>query len=71
MLKLTRNMGTADRLIRLMVGITLFIIGPVFDPFELATALKITLGTIGVFAILSSVFAYCLLYEFTNSDTKD
>jgi hypothetical protein len=70
MIKFRRNMGNLDRTIRIIVGVTLLIIGPVTNIFELTTILVIALGVIGTFAILSAIFAYCVLYEFTDIDTQ-
>ena len=69
MFKLKRNMGTIDRTIRLVVGSGLLIVGPATDFIELATVLEIILGVLGTTAILSAIFSYCFLYEFTGSNT--
>ncbi|MEJ2142631.1 MAG: DUF2892 domain-containing protein [Gammaproteobacteria bacterium] len=70
MLKFRRNMGNLDRSIRIMVGIALWVVGPATNLVVLDEVLEITLAVIGTFAILSALFAYCVLYEFTGSDTK-
>lgn len=70
MLKFKRNMSNLDRAIRIAVGITLLVIGPATNLVVLNMALEIILAVIGIFAILSAVFAYCLLYEFTDIDTQ-
>ena len=69
MFKFKRNMGTLDRTARLMVGATLLIAGPATNLLELANVLEIILGVLGALAILSAIFAYCFLYEFTDSNT--
>ena len=69
MLKFKRNMGTLDRATRLIVGTALLIIGPLTSMVELATVLEVILGVLGTTAILSGIFAYCFLYEFTDSNT--
>ena len=69
MFKFRRNMGALDRSIRIIVGAGLLVIGPVTNLVELAPALEITIGILGSLAILSAVFAYCFLYEFTDSNT--
>ena len=69
MFKFKRNMGTLDRSIRIIVGSGLLVAGPATDLVELASALEITLGALGGLAILSAIFAYCFLYEFTDSNT--
>ena len=70
MLKFKRNMSNLDRSLRTIVGMTLLIIGPATNILELSLVLEIVLGIIGIFAILSAVFAYCVLYEFTDIDTQ-
>ena len=70
MLKFKRNMGSLDRGVRIAVGVMLWIIGPATKLVELTPSLEILLAVIGTFAILSAVFAYCLLYEFTDIDTQ-
>ena len=69
MFKFQRNMGTLDRVIRVIVGIALLIIGPATDLLDLVPVLEVILGVMGVFAILSAVFSYCLLYELTDTNT--
>lgn len=70
MLRFKSNMGTLDRGLRILVGIILWIIGPATNLVVLNNLLEVTLTIIGTFAILSAVFAYCLLYEFTGTDTS-
>lgn len=70
MLNLKRNMSNLDRSIRIIVGIVLLIVGPATNLVKLNMALEIVLAVIGVFAILSAVFAYCLFYEFADIDTQ-
>lgn len=70
MLKFKRNMGNLDRSIRVLVGLTLWVIGPATNLVVLDNLLEMTFALIGTFAILSAVFSYCLLYEFTGSDTS-
>ena len=70
MIRFKRNMGNLDRSIRITVGIILWIIGPATNLVALSPVLEIVLAVIGTFAILSALFAYCLLYEFTDIDTQ-
>ena len=69
MFKFKRNMGVLDRAVRLIIGAALLVTGPATNLLELANVLEIILGVMGVFAILSAIFAYCFLYEFTDSNT--
>ena len=69
MLTFKRNMNNVDRAFRILVGIALIVIGPVTNMVEVQKVLEVLLGVIGTFALLSGIFAYCILYEFTKSDT--
>lgn len=69
MITFRRNMGTLDRAIRAVVGIVLLAAGPATELVHLTPIQEIVLGILGTFAILSAVLSYCLLYEFTNSNT--
>ena len=71
MLKFERNMGKLDRSIRMIIGTALLLIGPLVNPFELPTILVVAITIPGVMAILSAIFSYCILYEFTGSNTLD
>lgn len=71
MLKFERNMGKLDRIIRLIIGATLLLVGPLANPFELPSILVTAIAIPGVIAILSGIFSYCFLYEFTGSNTLD
>ena len=70
MFKFKRNMNNLDRAMRIIVGVTLISIGPVLNLFDLTMILVIALGVIGAFAILSALFAYCVLYDLTDIDTQ-
>ena len=70
MLKFKRNMGNLDRSVRILVGVLLWVVGPATYVVVLDNLLEVILAVIGTFAILSAVFAYCMLYEFTGTNTK-
>ena len=71
MFKFKRNMGNLDRSFRILVGIVLWVVvGPATNLVLLDNVLEVTMAVIGTFAIMSAVFAYCFLYEFTGSDTS-
>ena len=69
MFKFKRNMGNLDRTARLIVGTALLIFGPATNLVGVAPILEIILGVLGATAVLSGLFAYCFLYEFTGSNT--
>lgn len=69
MIRFKRNMGPIDRLIRLAIGTVLLVVGPAANLVELAPVEEVVLGVLGVFAILSAILSYCMLYELTGSNT--
>ena len=69
MIKFQCNMGTVDRAIRIIVGSTLLILGPLTNIFDTDTMSNIILSVLGATAILSGTFAYCVLYEITGFNT--
>ena len=70
MIKLRANMGSLDRFLRVIAGIILLGLGPFTDILSLPTIFEVVLTVIGIFAILSALFSYCLLYELTGSNTR-
>ena len=64
--KINRNMGTIDRSIRIVVGSSLLLFGPLTNLVETDLMSNIILGTLGTTAVLSGTFAYCVLYELTG-----
>jgi hypothetical protein len=64
-------MGTLDRNIRILVGITLLTLGPATEILTLTTIPNTLLGIVGTLALLSGLSAYCILYEFTGSNTRN
>ena len=69
MFKLKSNMGTMDRVVRIVVGITLLAIGPLTGLVTTDLLSKVILGGMGTIALLSAVFSYCFLYDITGFDT--
>ncbi|MFN2234863.1 MAG: DUF2892 domain-containing protein [Anaerolineales bacterium] len=62
-------MSLADRSIRIMVGITLFLIGPLTNLVETDTISNILLSIVGTIALISGASAYCFLYDITGLNT--
>ena len=70
MFKIKRNMGTSDRIMRILVGSTLLIIGPFSDLVKTDTFSNVILSSMAAVAITSAVFSYCALYDATGFDTS-
>lgn len=70
MLKFKRNMNSVDRSIRLITGTLLLIVGPLSNLIDTDTMSNIILGTLGTTAVLSGLFAYCILYEVTGFNSR-
>jgi hypothetical protein len=64
-----RNMSPLDRAIRMVVGLTLLIIGPVTQAITPDKLSNILFGIVGTLALVSAFFAYCVLYEVTGFGT--
>ena len=62
-IRFKRNMSTADRVLRTVIGLGFMVLGPVTTYLTNDSLSNVILGTLGVFAIASSAFSYCLLYE--------
>lgn len=63
-------MNILDRSVRILVGTTLLVIGPLTNIVETDSMSNIILGILGTTAILSGTFAYCFLYEITGFNTS-
>ncbi len=70
MIRFSRNMNHVDRSIRIIVGTSLLLIGPLTDIIGTDTISNIILGVLGATAVLSGVFAYCFLYDITGFNTR-
>ena len=70
MFKVKPNMGGLDRSIRLFVGGSLMIVGPLTDLVGTDTFSNVILGCMGFVALASAAFAHCPLYEVTGFDTR-
>lgn len=70
MFKFARSMNTLDRTIRVIIGTLLLLIGPVTDIVETDVLSDTILAVLGLTAILSGTFAYCVLYEVTGFNTR-
>ena len=69
MFKLKRNMGTADRISRTMIGAMLLTIGPLTDLVPTDLLSNIIVSGVASLALVSAACAYCFLYEVTGFDT--
>ena len=70
MIKFSRNMNYVDRSIRITVGTTLLLIGPLTNVIDTDMTSNIILGALGTIAVLSGIFAYCFLYDITGFNTR-
>lgn len=70
MFELKRNMGVVDRSARILVGSSLWLVGPATDILQTDLMSNVILGVLGSMAILSAVFAYCFLYDVTGFHTS-
>ena len=70
MIKFSRNMSHVDRSIRIIVGTTLLLIGPLTNIIDTDMISNIILGILGATAVLSGIFAYCFLYDITGFNTR-
>jgi hypothetical protein len=55
------NIGTIDRIFRLIAACTIFVIGYLFESW---------LALLGIAPLLSGVFAYCPYYKLLKLDTR-
>lgn len=60
------NVGTADRIIRFVLGVVIVIVG-IIPAME---AWRIPLFVIGAILILTSFFKFCLLYKVFGIDSR-
>ncbi len=56
------NVGKIDKIIRIIIGLLLLIIGVVFDNL---------LWIIGLLLLFSAYYSFCLLYKILNITTND
>ena len=65
-IKFKRNMSNLDRAIRTVVGLTLVTAGPVTGFITPDKLSNISMGIVGSLALVSALFAYCILYDVTG-----
>ncbi|MFN2114043.1 MAG: DUF2892 domain-containing protein [Anaerolineales bacterium] len=66
-MKLNKNMGTADRLIRVVLGI---LFGYLYFSGIVAGVLGIILLVLGIILVLTSLVSFCPLYAIFNLRTN-
>lgn len=64
----TANVGTPDRIARLVIGVVLFLL-PFFTGAALAGAVGIVLQVIGVVLVVTAFLAFCPLYRIFGLST--
>lgn len=62
-MKLKRNMGSVDRAIRMLIGVSLLYLGPISNMLTSDYLSGVLLAIVGVIAISSAASGYCLLYQ--------
>jgi hypothetical protein len=62
-MKLVRNMGPADQVLRTVIGVSLIYLGPVSGILTSDPLSGILLALVGVLAIASAATGYCPLYH--------
>ena len=67
--RLRRNMGTTDRVMRILVGVTLLVTGPLTDLAATDMLSNVLLSSVATVALLSAAFSYCFLYDIAGFDT--
>jgi hypothetical protein len=70
MLKISPNLGHLDRLIRLLVGITLIYIGFIHPTLITDGLLSLLVGLFGLLNLVSSLLGWCLLYQLVQLSTR-
>ena len=68
-MKIKKNMGMADRTLRVIAGSTLLTIGPFTNLVPTDTFSNVILSCMAIVALTSAAFSYCALYELTGFDT--
>ena len=62
-MKLKRNMGPVDQILRIVMGVGLIYIGPISKMLTADFMSGILLALVGTLAIISAVSGYCPLYH--------
>lgn len=70
MFKFRRNMSFVDRSIRILVGASLLLIGPLTNIIETDMVSNVLLSIVASIALISGVTAYCFLYEVAGFNTR-
>ena len=69
MFKFKKNMGTVDRGLRVLAGVSLLTVGPLTNLVPTDTFSNVILSCMAAVALTSALISYCVLYEFTGFDT--
>jgi hypothetical protein len=64
-INMKKNIGTADRIIRLILALILFIVA-IFMPLMV---FKVVFILIGLFCIYEALFSWCLFYKLIGRNT--
>lgn len=69
MIKYKRNMNLLDRTIRIVIGLSLLLLGPITEFITPDKLSDVLMGLAGSLALISAFLAYCILYDFAGFDT--
>lgn len=67
---LKKNMGTIDRLIRIITGIILIYLGFINQDIIGNETVNILVGVFGLVSSISAIFSYCPIYNLGNISTN-
>ena len=56
-----RNVGPIDRLLRILIGLTIAIFGVIYESYW---------GIVGILILATGVFGYCLIYGLFKMNTN-
>lgn len=69
-MKLKRNMGEIDRLLRAAMGIGLIYLGPISHMVTSDPMSGALLAALGVLTVAAAVFGWCPLYQISGFSTR-
>lgn len=66
-----RNMGTIDRIIRIVTGLVMVYLGFIDQSIIGSQTINIIVGIFGIFSILFAYLAFCPIYNLGNISTNN
>lgn len=68
---LKKNMGTVDRIIRIITGIIFVYLGFINQGIIANQTINIFLGLFGLVSLISAIFAFCPMYAIGHISTNN